>query len=216
MADILKASKYTSVNLKAPAINQTLRRALIHSSVGLCCAVTVFFLPRVWAVAGIATLTVIFLGLELSRLRILPGNRYISAAFSPFIRKNEATKVTGASYLLVGCLLTAWIFPKDIAVFSILFLSLGDPLATVIGTWKGKHYFQGKSLEGHLACLLICLISGTIVVQFPEYSNTAVMVTGVLCASVLQALPLPSRLNDNLIIPIGSATAMLIVRTITA
>jgi dolichol kinase len=112
----------------------------------------------------------------------------------------------------LGSLVTVLVFPPDIASLAILFLALGDPAATIVGTWKGQTRFWGKSLEGNIACLVACLLVAVVVVTARDYPPLLAAVVGAFVATVFGALPL--RINDNITIPFGSALAMLLMRLV--
>ena len=42
-------------------------------------------------------------------------------------------KMTGATWVLIGSTLTVFLFNKDIAVLSLLFMSIGDTVAALVG-----------------------------------------------------------------------------------
>jgi glycerol-3-phosphate acyltransferase PlsY len=104
---------------------------------------------------------------------------------------------------------SALAFPRGIAVLAVLFLTLGDPAAAVFGIWKGRTRFRGKSVEGDLACLVICLVIAVIVTWMLPDPLLVVGIAGAVFASLFQALPVP--LNDNLTIPVGSGIGMAII-----
>ena len=105
-------------------------------------------------------------------------------------------------------MITMLAFPKHIATPAILYLSLGDPAATVIGLWKGRIRIWGRSVEGHIACLIVCLLVASVLVTTSADLALVVAFVGAFAATIIQALPLP--INDNLTIPLGSALAMTI------
>jgi len=162
--------------------------------------------------AVLAIATVGFLIFEAARLRVPSLKRWFSTWFASVMRKEEEDKLTGSSYFLIGCLLTAVAFPKDIASLAILFLSFGDPAATVVGIWRGHKKLWGKSVEGDIVCLVICILVGTLAANILENPSLIVAIIGATFATLFQTLPL--RLNDNLTIPLGSATAMMLASTL--
>jgi acyl phosphate:glycerol-3-phosphate acyltransferase len=153
----------------------------------------------------------VFLLLELVRLQESQKTGFVSNWFSPFSREKEKGRLTGAIYLLAGCLIASLLFPRSIAVAAIILVSVGDPAATLVGTCAGKTRFWGKSLEGHAACLAVCLISGVFLSSFLQFPAMSVFAAGAIFATLFQALPL--RLNDNVTIPVGSALIMLTLST---
>jgi acyl phosphate:glycerol-3-phosphate acyltransferase len=130
----------------------------------------------------------------------------VSFLFKPFLRISEESKLSGAFYLMAGCLTAALIFPKIPAGMAILFLAFGDPAATLIGKWKGQKKWRGKSLEGSLACLAACTLAAIIAAACNVGLPPLVLASGILAATLLEVAPGP--INDNFTLPIGSAAVM--------
>lgn len=190
-----------------------LMRAVVHSAVGMVSAIALLLFSRGWVLMALAIVTIVFLSFDIARLRVPVVNAWFSKWFVLFLRDEERTRLTHASFLLLGCLLTALVFPKEIASLAILFTALGDPAATVVGTWKGYTKFWEKSMEGSLACLIICVLVSIAVVIIREEPVLVVAVMGAIFAMVFELLPL--RVNDNITIPIGSASIMMIFALLT-
>jgi len=144
--------------------------------------------------------------IEWVRFRWLGINRWILSQLVLFTREEEVTQLSGAIYYLTGVAVTIAFFPVETALTAVLFLALGDPAATLVGKWRGKIKFWGKSLEGNLACLVICLVIAVISSQLQEDLVMATTISGALFAFLFEALP--ARLNDNITIPVGSALVM--------
>ena len=195
------------------SLSHALRRGIFHALAGLACAFAILSLSRFTMLVTLAAVTAAFLSLEVARLRIPSLKRRFSVWFACLLREEEVSKATGSSYFLVSCLITVLLFPRNIAALAILFLSLGDPAATVVGMWKGRTRLWGKSMEGNAACLGICLFTAILVSIVLQEPPLTVAVAGAVLATVIQSLPV--RLNDNLTIPIGSAVAMLVASIIT-
>lgn len=187
-------------------MRHALLRGVPHVILGVALAIASLTFPRVAVLAALGVVIVVFLALEMVRIHIPSLRGWFSIWFIPFMRKTEENRLTGASYLLIGCLITILVFPRDIAGTAILFLALGDPTATVFGIWKGRIKLGDKTVEGHLTCLFVCLLTGAVIFLVCGTPPFAVAVVGAAFATLFQALPL--RLDDNLTIPIGSAAAM--------
>ena len=184
------------------------KKEVIHFTVGTAIGLALFSFPRFYMLLFLAASTFVMIAFEIIRFAVQSLNLKFANWFSFVVRKGEERKVTGSTYFLIASLITALVFPKYIAVPSILFAALGDSMATVVGSWIGKHKFRGKSIEGNLACLATCLVIGIIFSSiFPELSPI-MAITGAVAATIFQALNLP--LNDNLTIAPGSAIVMAI------
>lgn len=190
------------------SLRRALRRGIFHALAGLACVLALIFFPRLAMLIALGVVTAAFLSLEIARLRIPSINRHFSMWFASLLRKEELGKPTGSGYFLVSCLITVLAFPQNIAVLAILFLSLGDPAATVVGMWKGRTRLWGRSIEGNSAFLGVCLLVAVLISTNQHGPPLTVAAVGAVAASVIQLLPIP--VNDNLTIAIGSALAMLI------
>jgi glycerol-3-phosphate acyltransferase PlsY len=195
--------------VKAAPVRRALPRAAFHAAIGIVAAACLYLLSKSLVLVLLGLGTVVFFAIDLARLN-LPGlRRRFAAWFAPFLRREEDSRLTGASYYLIGCLVSVLAFPRDIAILAILFLSLGDPAATLFGMWQGRVRLWGKSLEGNAACLVVCLVISLLVAGISGSPVLLAAVAGAVTAAFFQALPLP--LNDNLTIPIGSGLVMLAV-----
>ena len=206
-------AKVTLSPMKSASIRHAARRGAFHAVIGLAVVAALFFLPRFTVVAALAVVTAGFLSLEAARLYVPSLNKYFSVWFASLLREEERSKLTGSSYFLIGCLITVLAFRQDIATLAILFLSLGDPTATVVGMWKRRVRLWGKSIEGNIACLTVCLFTGIPVATILENLTLTVAIVGAVFATLFQALPL--RLSDNLTIPLGSAITMTVTSILT-
>ncbi|KAI7865490.1 hypothetical protein BDF14DRAFT_1824181 [Spinellus fusiger] len=79
-------------------------------------------------------------------------NRFYCRLLGPLMRRTEVTKVNGVVYYLAGCVAVLYVFPKDIASLSIMYLSWADPTASICGQLWGKYTpkYGKKSLAGTL------------------------------------------------------------------
>jgi dolichol kinase len=194
------------------SLSHALRRGAFHAVSGFSCVLALLLLPQFTMLAALGTVTVAFLSFELARLRVSSLNRRFATWCRFLLREEEVNNITGSSYFLASCLLTVVAFPKNVAALAILFLSLGDPVATIVGVWKGENRLWGKTLEGDVACFVVCVLAGFSVSACLQEPPLIIAIVGAVFAAIIQALPI--KINDNLTIPIGSATAMLVASII--
>ena len=118
-------------------------------------------------------------------------------------------KYTGATWVFIGSTLTIAIFPKEIAVISLVYMSLGDAIASLVGRKYGKMKFYNKTIEGSLAGLIVCLLSG----YLAQLSLPLVVVfSGAFAAMFIELLPI--SIDDNLSVPLFAGTIMVIASTV--
>jgi len=190
-------------------MSSTLKRGLFHLFGGLFIPVAALLLPRVFLLISIGVVTVIFLAFEMVRLRASIINRWFFLHFRPLLREEEASRLTGASYMLIASLIAFLAFPRDIAVLALSFLAVGDPAATIVGRQMGKRGFLSKTLEGDLACLIACLTIGLIFYYTGLNIPLLTIAAGSVGATILQAIPLP--VNDNLTMPLAAGVVMTVM-----
>ena len=122
--------------------------------------------------------------------------------FGRVLREEEKRNLMGSTYFLFSSLLTILLFPKSIAIVSLLILTLSDTAGALVGKWIGKVRIFRKTLEGSMAFLLSSLV---IVWSYPQLNH----LTGSLAAlgaTLIEVLPI--QVDDNLTIPIVAGTIM--------
>ncbi len=116
--------------------------------------------------------------------------------------KEKKGKLTGATWVMLGEFLTVLLFPKDVAIPAMLFLSVGDSFAAIVGIQFGRIRIGEKSLEGTLAGLTACFIVAILYPNLP----LAVTIVGGITAMIVELLPI--SIDDNIRIPVLSGIAM--------
>ena len=186
-----------------------LKRKIIHL-IGLLIPICYYFFRERDPIAIIIllSLTAIYFFLELLRLTNKRAQRYFLTHFSSLLRTHEKQKITGTGYYLLSGLLSVSLFKKELAIACLSFLVLGDMFAAIIGTRFGHNkIIAGKSLEGSLACFIVCLVIGLFIAWlFPNYLNLKIIAIGAFVATIVELLPL--GLDDNLTIPLISGLVM--------
>ena len=186
-----------------------LKRKIIHL-IGLLIPICYYFFRERDPIAIIILLllTAIYFFLELLRLTNKRAQRYFLTHFSSLLRTHEKQKITGTGYYLLSGLLSVSLFKKELAIACLSFLVLGDMFAAIIGTRFGHNkIIAGKSLEGSLACFIVCLVIGLFIAWlFPNYLNLKIIAIGAFVATIVELLPL--GLDDNLTIPLISGLVM--------
>lgn len=182
-----------------------LKRKAIHLA-SLSIPIAYYLSPpswsRNWERALLASV-ILSLAIEVFRLndpRIRSAFRHF---FGELLRNHEEASLLGSTYLLIAVLLTIHLFDKPIAVLALGFLILGDTVAAIVGKGIGKvRLVGGKTLEGSLACLLVCYGLTLLMPEIPFH----VGLVGALTATVFELLPIP--LDDNFRIPLSAGFAM--------
>jgi len=126
--------------------------------------------------------------------------------FGRVLREEEKQNLMGSTYFLFSSLLTILLFPKPIAITSLLILILSDTAAALVGKWIGKVPVFGKTFEGTMAFFLSSLVIVWIYPCLDRFSATL----AALGATLVEILPM--KVDDNLTIPIVAGAIMLFGR----
>tara|TARA_Y100000996_G_scaffold252107_1_gene198364 strand:- start:1660 stop:2244 length:585 start_codon:yes stop_codon:yes gene_type:complete len=153
-------------------------------------------------------LNIIFLFCDIARHKILWIQSIFKYFFNDMLRGHELKgQLTGATWVLIGSLISILIFTKYVAIIALIFMSLGDTAAGLIGQKFGKHKVGNKTWEGFLAGLIVCII---VAINFP-FLPLKISLVGALVAMIMELLPIP--LDDNFKIPLGSGAIMMMLST---
>lgn len=149
-------------------------------------------------------LTGLFLLAEAVRLYIKPAGRIFLRVFGPLLWKEEEREFLGATRWLISASIVCGYFPKDIAILVLLFVSISDTLAYIIGQfWWKKEIVKGKTIGGGVtffvtAVIIACLLPLPRIISIP----------GALIATLVEHIP---KYDDNWTIPIITGGALWIM-----
>ena len=186
-------------------------RKIIHIFILVIPFTYLFFLEsRFQALRILVPLTLFAIVLEYLRVRSAVIKKIFNNFLKSMLRIHEMDgKYTGATWVFISSTLTIAIFPKEIAIISLVYMSLGDTIAGLVGRKFGKTKFYNKSIEGSLAGLIVCLLSGYLVnLTLP----LVVVFSGAFAAMFIELLPMP--IDDNLSVPLFAGTIMVITSTV--
>ncbi|MDH5414908.1 MAG: hypothetical protein OEW87_12275 [Flavobacteriaceae bacterium] len=127
------------------------------------------------------------------------------------LREEEKNKVATVSYYITSMTVCFWFYRWEIAIISILYLTLADPIASIAGHRFGKYkIYRNKSVVGFLSFMLCCLMINIVLAKI--YWNASYLFehkiifyfTPIIAAMAESLLPL----EDNLTIPITTGAFM--------
>ena len=136
-------------------------------------------------------------------------SKWFHDIFQFMLRDNESKgEHTGATWLLIGWTITVMLFKMPIAVAALLFLSIGDSFAAIIGKLYPIIKIGDKTLSGTLSGFITSFL---IVLLINQSLLPIIILSGSIVAMTVELIP--SRLNDNLTMPIISGLIMMYLET---
>jgi len=130
---------------------------------------------------------------------------YLYRFLCGFMKEEEGWRFSGATYFIASSLIVIFYLPKNIAVSVLFFLSLGDPMATFVGSRIGEErlFWGDKSIEGSLAFFAVAFGIGVLFLGFMKG------LFGAIIATLVETMPthlllgsLSHWLDDNLTVPL--------------
>ena len=159
-------------------------------------------------------LIAIIIGLILSYLSRKTRIPVIHSLLETFERKEELKKFPGKGiiFYFIGVFIALFLFPKDIAMASIMVLALGDSISHLFGLHFGKirHPFSKKKfLEGTIAGFVAGFIGALV------FARALEALFASLAAMIVEAIEVKigtEQVDDNLIVPIVAGGVIWVVR----
>ena len=142
------------------------KRKLIHVFNLIIPLSYLYVFPEKWQIIKVLTsLMILFILTDIFRHKIGWIRSLFKYFFNSMLRSHEMDgKLTGATWVMIGAVITITLFSKPVAIIALIFMSLGDAAAGLIGQRFGKHKIGDKTWEGFFGGLIICII---IALNFP-------------------------------------------------
>ena len=157
-------------------------------------------------VAALAIVSGGGLGLDLARFRLRWVNRRFLRWLAPLLKHNEGHRFTGATFLVVGGLFSFLFFGSQVAVPALLFLSLGDPAAAMVGKRMPGPRFMSKSPGGTFAFVSVSLAVAAVLVASGAIDYHWGLWVAAVIAGLVELASVPP--DDNLSIPLIAGASM--------
>ena len=150
-------------------------------------------------------LTSIALSVEYARLNQKNNiGYYFQKYFKSILRLTERNGyLTGATWMLIGFTITVITFEIDVAVLALLFLSVGDSCAGIVGRVFPFGKVFNKSIFGSFAGFISCITFGFIINTTLPYQ---IIIIGALSGMLIELIS--SKIDDNFSMPIFSGFIM--------
>lgn len=168
-----------------------------------------YVFPEKWVfVKLLSILMVFFIIFDILRHKVTWVKSLFSLFIDSMLRSHEQEgKLTGATWVMIGAVISIILFSKPVAIIALIFMSLGDTAAGLIGQRYGKHKIWNKSWEGFFGGLFVCIIIGMNYSLLPM----TISLSGAVAAMVMEIVPIP--LDDNFKIPLGAGAIMMMLST---
>jgi dolichol kinase len=196
------------------SLPHSVRRAY-HLGMGVLC----FLLYAFWLDQASATFLIAALGgplilFDILRLNSSSVRNLVLRYFGPLMRRNEMLRVTGNSFFILGIFCAVAFFSKPVALLSILYLAVGDPIAAFVGTRFGRtKLWSGKSLEGALAnaaaSFLVTWIFFLLYLGKPGFAGVFGGLIGAFVSTSSELVPL--EIDDNFSVPLLAAIQLTLI-----
>lgn len=188
-------------------------RRFWHVACGLICF-ALYYLTKTdlifWAYAC-AIIALLGFVVDFKRAKDEKLNQVFSKFFGPILRKSERLSFSGLPFYALGVSISLFIYEKDIAILSILFLIFADPIASIVGVYFGKdRLLPNKTLQGTIACFISCFLLAIIYSYFQAAHPYYIIIFSFLAAMAGAIAEMLGAFNidDNLVIPVLSGGVM--------
>jgi dolichol kinase len=163
--------------------------------------------PRIVVLALLGGMLAVAVIIEIARRRsALVGATFVRAV-GPLLREDESRRWTGATWLILVCLVAVWVLPVPGAIAVTWAAAVGDASAALVGIPLGGRLIpnvgRGKSVEGSAACFLVTFVGAY------ELAGLSLRLALVLAAAATVAEWPRSAIDDN--VRVGAATTAVLI-----
>ena len=185
-------------------INELFRKAIHISNIIIPFGYLYIFQDKIEMLVILSFFLILCFFIELSRNKNDKVLSVFNKYFRFMMRENEKKgALTGATWVFVGALFTVLLIPAPFSILSLLFLSVGDTFAALIGMQFPYLKLGEKTLSGSIAGFFACIIVGLII---DIHISHDVLIFGAFMAMFIEIMPL--SFDDNVTIPIFSGLSM--------
>jgi len=189
--------------------NLELKRKILHILLGIIG----LFLVIYEIITPFIIFIILIVGSFISLISLKTKIPIIYFFLKNFERTSDIKKPPGRGviFAVTGSLLVLQLFPKDIALASIVILIFADPTSYLVGKTFGKtksFIDKRKNIEGHITGALI----SSLLAMF--FISPCLAMAGSLIAMLFESLIIEIQkieLDDNLIIPLTAGTTMFLI-----
>ena len=187
------------------SLKNEIARKLIHLASAVIPLSYIYIINDLIIMLCILSLFVVFsFFIEILRRDHFKYSKIFLRFFGFMLRDNEKKdKLTGATWVFLGALFTFILIPYPFSILALLFLSVGDTFAAIIGISFPYIKIGNKTLSGFFAGFISSILVG---ICFNLPVSIYILIFGALMASVIEIIPI--SVNDNITIPLFSGSMM--------
>jgi dolichol kinase len=160
-----------------------------------------------YVLAILMVMLLVAVALEMTRGRFAAVGTMFTRAVGPLLREKENGRWTGATWLILVCLVAVWVLPVPGAIAVTWAAAVGDASAALVGIPLGGRLIptvgRGKSVEGSAACFLVTFVGAY------ELAGLSLRLALVLAAAATAAEWPHSAIDDN--VRVGAATTAVLI-----
>ena len=188
-----------------------IHRRIFHLINGIIIVGLIYYNILDYIIAIILLVLLLMLGLVVKRARVPMASWF----FEKFDRPKDFRRLPGKGsvFYLLGVILVLLLFPKDIAMASIIIMTLGDSIAPIIGQYGGieNPFNKKKYIEGSIGGGLIAFLGAMLFVSAWEAALAS------FAAMIAEGITLKKGINpldDNIIMPLVAGGVIWLLRII--
>lgn len=148
---------------------------------------------------------IFFLIIEFLRFINSNFNSWLFKRFKIILKEEERKRVLNTTFFLIFLNLAVWFFRKEIVIYAVFFVIVGDIVAAVVGKNFGHIRIGKKTLEGAISFFSSCLIIGWIL-NFTSFKIPFLVI--ILAGFICSLVELFSQLDDNLTVGLSCCISM--------
>lgn len=188
------------------SISPTIWRKLFHVTAGSSIPFAGIFLSETVMVWALSVLAAGGLVIDLARFNLDWLNRIFTSLLAPLLKSDEHRHITGATYMLIAALLVYVLYGREVAIPVMVFLSLGDPAAALVGRRMPGLRIRGKSPVGTVAFVGVGAGAAVVLIAANGIDHHWALWVGAAMAGAAELASVPP--DDNLVVPLLAGTAM--------
>ena len=174
------------------------KRKIVHFASAII-GLSIIYLDREVILPFLIVSAIIFPLLDYIRINNKFVSNFYNSYFHSITRSFESKKLTGASFVFWGALITYILFEPKVAGIALIVMSLADANAAIIGVGYGNTKLLNKSLEGSFAFYVTTF---TILYIFKIPLIISLFISVIATFTELIEIP---KINDNISIPLSVA-----------